>query len=216
MKSNNYIIYCSQLKDIIIKYPNLSIIEVDSKKVLKGILDIPNDDKIIVGSYLIEIHFADGFPFRFPKLFEKGGAIINDIDWHKYPDESCCITVLPDEIVKCKHGISVLEFIEKYCFSFLANHKHRILEGHYLNGEYAHGLSGFIQFYSVLLKTTDTSIWKEYYKHVFRQVIFLTDRNGLCFCGSQLKFKKCHKIIFDTMRDIGQREMFHHFKLIIV
>lgn len=216
MKTDNYRIYCSQLEEVLIKYPNLSIVEKGGMRILKGILDIPNDEKYIIGSYLIEIHFTNGFPFRFPKLFEKGEAIINHIDWHKFSDDSCCITVLPDEILKCKAGISVLEFIEKYCFSFLANHIYRKVEGKYINGEYGHGRDGISEFYSDLFKTTDTKLWKEYFHHVFKQAVFSTSRNDFCFCGSNSKYKKCHKIIFDTMRDIGEFQIFNDFKLIIL
>ena len=216
MKADNYEIYCDQLKDAIAKYPNLNIIEKGDRQVLKGVLDIFNDDKILVGNYLMEIHFTSGFPFRFPRLFEKGNEIINHIDWHKFSDESCCITVLPDEILKCKSGITVLEFIEKYCFSFFANHIHRKLTERYLNGEYAHGPNGIAEFYVNLLKTEDTSIWIKYFNHVFKSGIFSIERNLDCFCGSKVKFKKCHKLIFDDMWSIGEYQIVKDFKSIIV
>ena len=107
MTSDNYKAFCDQLDGVIVKYPNLSIKEMDERKILKGILDIPNDDLNIIGSYFIEIHFTNLFPFRFPKLFEIGGDIPSHIDWHKFSDNSCCITVQPDEIIKCKADCDV-------------------------------------------------------------------------------------------------------------
>ena len=215
MNPDNYKLFCDQLKDTAKDFPNLSIIETDNKKILKGILDIPDDNMAIVGSYLIEIHFTNGFPFRFPKLFEKGGMICNHINWHKYPDNSCCITVLPDEILKCKFGITVIEFIKKYCFSFFANHIHRKLKGKYMNGEYSHGPKGLEEFYIDLLKTNDTSIWVKYFEHVFKASIFATNRNEDCFCGSEIKFKKCHNLIFSRMWDIGRHQIYSDFKSIL-
>ena len=77
---DNYKAFCNQLGGVIEKYPNLSIKVKDERKILKGILDIPNDDLNIIGSYFIEIHFTNLFPFRFPKLFEIGGDIPSRID----------------------------------------------------------------------------------------------------------------------------------------
>ncbi|MEP6676798.1 MAG: SEC-C domain-containing protein [Ferruginibacter sp.] len=212
MDLNNYKIYCNQLQDALIEFPNLSIIEREGVKILKGIVDVPNDQLEIAGSYLVEIHFTAGFPFRFPHLFEIGGAIENHIDWHKFSNNRCCITVLPDEILKCKTGITVIEFIKKYCFSFLANHIYRKLNGNYLNGEYSHGTKGILEFYHDFFKSHDTSIWVQYFTHVFKTTIFLTKRNEKCFCGGLKKFKQCHKLIFDNMWDIGEIQIVNDFK----
>ena len=216
MELGNYELFCNELNEAIRIFPNLSIKEEKDKKILKGILDIYNDESIIVGNYLIEIHFKNGFPFRFPHLFEIGGAIPNEPDWHKYQDASCCITVLPDEILKCKGKVGVVEFIKKYCCSFFANHIHRKKTGNYLNGCYSHGSHGYREFYSELLKTNDTTLWIQYFKHVFISAIFLTDRNSACFCKSGSKFKHCHKMIFDSMWEIGRDQLYLDFKTILL
>ena len=215
MNSSNYKSYCDELNDVIKNYPGLSVTERDNKKILKGILDITNDDQNIIGHYLVEIHFSNGFPFRFPKLYEKGGAIPNHADWHKYDDHRCCITVLPDEIIKCKSGITIVEFIKRYCCSFFANHIHRKLTGNYLNGEYSHGKEGLEEFYTELLKTYDSKSWIKYIDHVFKGAIFSTERNDDCFCGSKDKFKKCHKLIFDKIWDIGRQQTVSDLKIIL-
>jgi len=211
---DNYKIFCNQLEDVIIKYPNLSIIDKDGKKFLKGVLDIPNEDLNIVGHYLVEIHFTNLFPFRFPKLFEIGGDISSHIDWHKFSDNSCCITVQPDEILKCKSGINILDFIERYCFSFFANHIYRKQEGQYLNGEYAHGLDGVKEFYSILMKTDDVDKWVHYLTCTFFIPSQKYKRNGKCFCESDIKFKNCHLKIFDSLREIGLSQCLFDFKRI--
>jgi SEC-C motif len=216
MESDNYELFCNELNEVIRIFPNLSIKEDNNRKFIKGILDIYNDDSIIVGNYLIEVHFKTCFPFRFPSLFEIGGAIPNEADWHKYSDTSCCITVLPDEILKCKGKIGVVEFIKKYCCSFFANHIHRKRTGNYLNGYYSHGPQGYREFYNELLKTTDTSLWIQYLKHVFTSAIFSTDRNSECFCKSGTKFKHCHKLIFDSMWEIGRVQLYSDFKSILL
>lgn len=213
MSIKNYQIFCNHLEAAIIKFPALTIrVGTDKKKYLQGILDIPNEDSIIIGSYLIEIHFVERFPYRFPILLETGESIPNEIDWHKYTDGSCCITVEPDEIIKCKHGLTVLEFIEKYAFSFFANHVHRKLTGSYLNGEYSHGFPGLKQFYSHLLKTDDLSQWENYYRHCFLKRTIVSGRNDKCFCGSNCKFKNCHYKIFGSLQEIGPERFLKDLK----
>lgn len=85
-------------------------------------------------------------------MFEPGGDIPQDADWHKNNDGSCCITVGPDEIEKCWYGITVTDFIVRYAIPYLANQIFRKQTGYYKNGEYAHGRQGLIQYYISLQK----------------------------------------------------------------
>ena len=215
MKTNNQNNFQEQLKAVIRKYPNLAIKEKNGCNYLKGILDIYNDKFEVVGNFLVEIHYKEGFPFRFPTLYEVGGIIPHHPDWHKYNDGSCCITVEPAEILKCKHGITVLEYIEQQAIPFLANFIHRKVIGFYKNGEYSHGPSGLVEFYSGLLKTSDRELWVKYFKYTFRNENFDDSRNKLCFCGSNKKYKRCHLMIFETFQSIGELQVLKDFKNII-
>ena len=214
MQLNNYAIFCDQLTSVIQKYPSLRIKEVDSIKYLKGIIDIPNDDKEIVGSFSIELFFTNGFPYRFPILKEVGGDIPNVADWHKYTNDACCITVEPNEILICKNGISVLFFIENYAIPYFANYIHKLRFKTYKNGEYTHGFSGIKQFYSDLFKTTDKNKWVEYLRIVFKNNCIHISRNDKCFCGSNIKFKHCHEKVFHQMRNIGINQIINDLKKI--
>ncbi|HEX8332000.1 MAG TPA: hypothetical protein VF622_05215 [Segetibacter sp.] len=212
---SNYKIFCNQLEDLINTYPNLAIKESGGEKYVKGILDVPNDLGDTVGSFLIEIRFAPKFPFRFPDVYEVGGIIPNEADWHKYPDHRCCLTVEPDEILKCKNSITLKEFVANHVFAFLANYIYRKETGVYKNGDYGHWIIGIHQFYSELLKTKDYNLWLVYFENVFRHKPYKKDRNVKCFCESDLIFKKCHKLVFDTLREIGEEQVLKDFKTII-
>lgn len=214
MDSNNYILFCSHLEETVKNFPNLSIKELEGKKYLKGILDVPNEEQIIVGSFLVEIHFTDLYPYRFPKLFEIGRIIPNLADWHRYSDKSCCITVEPDEILICKYGINITVFIKKYAVSYFANYIHKKVTGKYKNGEYAHGYSGLKQFYTELLKTSDYSLWNKYLQYSFNRLKIPLDRNELCFCKSGTKFKKCHLLIFHQLYQLGEQYILTDFNKI--
>jgi hypothetical protein len=212
MSINNYAIFLSQLLSVTEKYNSLIIKEENGHKYLKGILDIKNDDNINVGAFLIELHYVNSFPKRFPKLKEVGGDIPNIGDWHKYPDESCCITVEPDEIIKCKQGITLLSFIEQYAIPYFANQIYKKNFNRYLNGEYAHNADGLKQFYTELFRTTNTLKWFEYWEYAFKIKVLNYPRNRLCFCGSNKKFKHCHDIVFYKARIIGSNQILSDFK----
>lgn len=204
MQSSNQQLFELQLDEVIKHFPQLKRIAGSAGDFLKGILDIPNDDGEIIGSFMIEVKNREGFPYRFPTLYETGGDIRNEADWHKYPDDSCCITVEPDERLICRNGITVLEFVRQHAIAYFANQIHRVVEGGYKNGEYAHGPAGIWQFYSKLFKTSDMGKWIEYYDHVFTKKSIRIGRNDTCFCGSEQKFKCCHEKVFQDLKWLGK------------
>lgn len=205
-----------QIQGAVRKYPNLKILQNnDGLSFLRGVLDIPNDRNEIVGHFLIEVHCSEKFPFRFPILFEIGGEIPDGADWHKYNNGSCCITVLANEIIICRNGIVVALFIEKYAIPHFANHIHKKLTGEYKNGEYAHGIKGICQFYESLMKTANKDLWIQYYKNTFQNLRVDSERNDICFCGSGDKYKHCHLRVFDSLRQIGEKQVLHDLNLIL-
>ena len=216
MQESSLRFFTDQLQDVIKEYSNLRILKDDSGvRYLRGVLDVHDDEHNIAGQFLVEVHCSEGFPNRFPAFFEVGGEIPNGADWHKYENDQCCITVLPDEIVKCKSGISISSFIESHAIPYLANQIYRKLKGNYKNGEYAHKVSDAMhQFYSELMKTGNKDHWKEYVDIAFGKRRAKQNRNDPCLCGSGLKYKKCHLKVFDTLRDIGEREVYSFLNLL--
>lgn len=207
--------FLNHLEQAVVQFPNLRILEEGGGNCyLRGVLDIPDDDGDVAGSFLIEIKRSKGFPFRFPYLFEVGGDIPNEADRHKYPDSSCCITVWTDEILKCKHGINVVEFIQNFAIPYFANQIYFKKEGKYKNGEYAHGVKGIEQFYSTLMKTSNKDRWVTYFKYAFRGQKIESGRNDICLCGGPLKFKNCHLRVLDTLRQIGEEQVLKDFNLL--
>ena len=216
MVAGSYSSFCHQIDSVIKEFPHLKITELDGVRLLKGILDIVNDNDEIVGRFSIEIKYCVDFPYRFPLLYEVGGDIPNLADWHKYTDEMCCITVEPDEILKCKDGISVITFIENYAIPYFANQIYRKQNGVYKNGEYSHGIIGLLEFYSVLFQTPDKSKWREYVNLVSSGKAIKAGRNDRCFCGSGLKYKNCHDKIFYDINRLGIKQIIKDLKMYIL
>jgi hypothetical protein len=67
MASSNQELFEQQLDEVIHHFPQLKRIAASDGDFLKGILDIPNDDGEIIGSYMIEVKNSQGFPYRFPR-----------------------------------------------------------------------------------------------------------------------------------------------------
>lgn len=188
MPDESYGLFVSQLKEVCVAYPHLRIKETAGRKILKGAIKIENSEKTDSKSYLIEIHWADGFPYKFPILYEVGGDIPCEPDWHKYSSEACCITVDYDENLKCRNGITVSYFVKTEVIPYLANQWHKQVTGNF-KAEYSHGEKARFEF---LLD------------FAFGNRKIDIGRNDKCFCGSNKKYKKCHSDIIEGMRKIGK------------
>lgn len=216
MTTESYNIFCHQLDFVIKKFPDLKITETsDGKKIIKGILDIKDTNKDVVGNFLIEIKFHSGFPNRFPLLYETGGDIPNEADWHKYPDGRCCITIEPDEILKCKNGITVLEFIENYCIPYFANQIYFKINHKYKNGAYSHGIYGLHEFYTEIFNSLDISSWRrDIYMFIYSKIPHQS-LNDNCFCSSGKSYKNCHYNIWEKLSLLGGRQLLKDINILI-
>lgn len=195
------VLFQRELKGVIEKYPNLTIHTKNRLGYLKGILDIHDKNGQILGQYSIEIFESEGYPYRFPKLYEVGGEIPSLPDWHKYDNGLCCLCVVQEEILSCYKGINLVFFIEKIAIPYFANQIFRKSEGRYLN-EYSHGLKGYMEFYSDLFKSSDINQWELFSDYCFNKPSM--GRNESCYCGSGEKFKKCHLLVEDVLRVLGK------------
>lgn len=203
----------NELSEVIFKYPDLSIKQINGQDILKGILDIRDEGSTVLRSFSVEIHSTEKFPYRFPKIFEVGGDIPCNADWHKYPDNSCCLTVEQDEILICKNGITLLNFIGKMVIPYFANQIYKTKTGYYLN-EYPHGKDGIRLFYAELMKSKDAKFWQACYEHAFNKVQMR--RNDKCYCKCGEKYKKCHMLVEEKLRILGKEKVMFDLKMIEV
>ena len=209
MQEYNRKIFEIDIEEAIISFPNLSIKSQGNNKYLKGILDVNG-----WGYYLIEIRYKEGYPKRYPSLFEVGGEIPNVPDYHRYSDNSCCLTVDADEILKCKNGITVKSFIDNVVIPFFANQLYKKKKGRFLN-EYPHGKDGIKKYYYSILKTTNNKNILNIYNYAFGVNKIDIQRNQLCFCNSGIKFKNCHLTIIEDLKRIGKNQVSKDLKLIL-
>jgi hypothetical protein len=182
-------------------FPSLFIISENGEKFLKGELNIIDNYGKLWETYLIEIKASQDYPIMFPKLFELGNAFPKIADWHVYEkDASCCVDITPNEILICKNGLHITEYIKRFAVPYFANQKFRELEGYYLYGEYSHGIFGRIEFYQSKLKAKTPKELIQMFNLILRG--FNHSRTAYCPFCNKIKFRKCHRDAFRELEAI--------------
>jgi len=197
------------------EYPGLKL-ETDEKTgapLLSGIIDLQSEKGSLIDSYLLKIVSIPEYPSRFPHVFETTGRIPKNIDWHVYPsDGHFCISSIPEEILICRKGINLDDFIEDHIKPFLFNQKYREDNGFFLK-ERPHGHEGTIEFFTEIFKTDDLmAIAKSLYFVKQRKE---PNRVNLCFCGSGKKYRKCHREAFQTLSAFTNQELDLFIKMVL-
>lgn len=179
-------------------FNKLSIEEENEEQFLKGSLDIIDGTGKLWDTYEVEIKDSESYPYAFPRLYETNNAFPKNADWHVYENDfSCCVDVTPNEIIICKEGLNVVDYIKQYAIPYFANQTYRIREGYYLYGEYSHGILGRLEFYQSKLKAKNPTELIKMFDLIIKD--YNPDRTAYCpFCHKE-KFRRCHR---DTFRDL--------------
>lgn len=211
---NSYLTFKKEAELIQNDYPGLILDadDINAAPSISGIINLEGEESSIIDRYSIKVVSSEDYPNRFPFVFETGGRIPLNIDWHVYPnDGNCCICSLPDEILICRNGINLQSFMDNQVKPYFYNQKHRELFGYFLN-ERPHGHVGNIQFFIDTFKTKDL-------KAIERCLIFIKQRNepnrvNLCFCGSGKKYRKCHREVYRKLRVFTNEELDYFIQII--
>jgi len=199
-------------------FPKISILHEDGEKILKGELEIIDFSGRLWETYSIVIKASTDYPKMFPKLFEMNNAFPKIMDWHVYEtDTSCCIDVIPNELIICKNGLSVNEYIKRFAIPYFANQKFRELEGFYLYGEYSHGIFGRIEYYQSKLKAKNPYQLIQMFDLILKG--YNPARTAYCPFCHKTKFRKCHRSVFKELDAIkpflyfdGKEQLIPFFK----
>lgn len=193
-------------------FPKLQSIEKNNLPIISGELDLMDENGILKDIYSIEIHPTQDYPDHFPHVFETGGKIPKNIDWHVYEsDGHCCIKTLSEEILTCKNGITISSFIENEVKPYFFNQTFRRLQGYFLN-ERSHGVSGEIETFKSILRTDNIL-------NVAQWLLFISKRQepirvDKCFCGSS-KYRQCHRDAYRKLTKFSDHELKFFIKEII-
>lgn len=193
------------IADVHKKYPQLHYESTNLSWRLVGSIDIVDNVGNYYDSYDIEIIGTLQFPYGFPKLFERSNKFEKTADWHTFQEESCCTAVPAKEILTTLKGITLKRYIDDFAVPYLANQTHRRQHGHYVNGEYEHGLLGELTFFKELFETENLNIVILGIKSALSNNDF---NNLFCFCNSNNRYKHCHKKAVQKARLLGKDYLF--------
>lgn len=186
-------------------YPLLKIVQIKSSIKVEGDIQIIDSNYGEIDKYSVSISFPNTYPKRFPKVVETSGKIPRIADRHINVDNSLCLAVLPEELKIAKNGITFKYFLEKVLVPHLSRETYYSIKKEYPKGEYRHGNEGILQYFEEILSIKDKrSLIDELKKIVYSKWV---DRNEKCFCGSGIKFKKCHLKKWNEVLKIGRQNL---------
>ena len=186
-------------------YPELTYFEsTEGIPYISGELKLNDDHGLYIDSYFIRIVPKQTYPYQFPYVFETGRRIPVNIDWHLFSDGHCCFKSIPEETLLCKQGITLLWFIEQQVKPYFYNQKYREMHGYFLH-ERSHGMEGNLEFFKDVFKTNDLT-------KIAQGLMFIKgrkepDRVSNCFCGSGIKYRKCHRETFRSLSKFTDEEL---------
>lgn len=191
----------NDIKAVLDIFSKLKIIDYEGEQFLHGQLDIIDASGKHYDTYTVEIKGSEYYPYRFPKLYETGDSFLKITDWHVYEsDKSCCVDVTPNEIILCKDGLSIVDYIKRFAIPYLANQTFRKREGYYLYGEYSHGIFGRIEFYQSKLKAKNPLELLKMFDLIIKD--YNPSRPAFCPFCYKTKFRTCHRKAFKELQNI--------------
>lgn len=191
----------NDIKSALKQYPLLRLIYYNNKIIVEGEIQLLHQTYGEVDKYSVWISFPSSYPKRFPIVVETNCKIPRIPERHINIDHSLCLAVLPEELKIAKNGITFRYFLDKVLVPHLARETYYNIERKYPDGEYEHGYDGVWKYFEEMFNTSNKqSIIAEINRITNEKML---GRNEKCFCGSGLKFKKCHlQQWYDTL-DIG-------------
>lgn len=182
-------------------YPLLKLTPADTPE-LSGTIVLRDDTGLEVDRYEVLIQATEAYPRLFPYVFETGGKIPINADWHVYEsDGHLCLCTTTNEFIKTMNGLSLKDFIKNELEPYLFNQTYRRKEGFFLN-EMPHGDAGQLDSLKNYIKTNDIGKIKQFL--LMAKAEYKMGRTDFCFCGSGIKYRHCHREIFNTFKALGE------------
>ena len=180
---------------------------------LRGVIKILDQERCLE-QFEVEIHFKEGYPFVFPKLFEISGKIPRLIDWHIFAnqDNSCCLTVPIQERIYCADGMPLETFIRTHATYYLYNQTHRMLFGFYADKEYSHAIDGPWEFYYEFFGTQDKTVILECMRRLAGHQL---GKSSLCYCGRKARMRRCHPDVYRLFKKLDPTFLRNQLKMLV-
>lgn len=137
--------------------------------------------------YFIEIILPEDYPDSPPKARETAKRI--PADFHKYQDETLCLSTSLAVRVKFAQEPTLVGFVNNCLIPYLFSFSYKCKYGNMPFGELSHGGRGILEYYKDLFHLNDD-------RAVLRLIKILADDNYRghvsCPCGSGKRLRACH------------------------
>jgi hypothetical protein len=204
--NNMYIKFIEEATEAINNFPDLQLCSrEDSLPLLEGKITLFDEIGGAYDSYFIKIECCQDYPNSFPFVYETLKRLPHNIDWHVYGDGHFCICTPIEEFIHCAKGYTLKSFIQDQVLPYLHNQSFREKEGYFLN-ERSHGSQGILESLYDILSINDVIKIHELLVFIYKNSIPL--RTSKCFCGSNKKFRYCHKESYHAIKSIGPERLF--------
>lgn len=188
------------------------LLKLDATPELSGTIILKDGSGFEVDRYEIKIVANSGYPYYFPFVFETGGRIPINADWHVYENDGhLCLCTTTDEYIKTSNGLPLELFIKNELTPYLFNQTFRREKGFFLN-EMDHGDKGQLDTLMRLLKTDN--IMNVHWLLNQAKEGYQQDRTSHCFCKSGKKYRHCHRDILNTFKNLGKVKISALIKLV--
>ncbi|MBD1434353.1 SEC-C domain-containing protein [Sphingobacterium sp. DN00404] len=207
-----YINFTEEATEAIRTFPDLQLRSREgSLPFLKGKITLRDEYGASYDAYHIKIDCSDDYPNNFPLVYETSGRLPKNIDWHVYEDGHFCICTPIEESIHCSKGITVATFIHDHILPYLHNQSFREKEGYFLH-ERSHGVKGILESIQDILKINDLKTAYSLLVHIYKNGT--PSRTSPCFCGSEKKYRYCHREAYQSLKNIGQEKLLQIISLV--
>ena len=199
------------LEEFLSRNPKMRLMPMDGDQiVIEGDFDVNAEMEgacRIEETYSLKVVLGKGFPREVPLVFETGGRIPKEPDFHVNPDKSLCLGSYLRIKSLMAESPSLLAFSGRLLIPFLYSVSYKIKFGSFPYGELDHGENGLVDDYKRLFSVNDK-------KSVLRTLAVLARRkreaNKLpCPCGCGLRLGKCeYRFTLDHWRSLERRRWY--------
>jgi len=158
----------------------------------------------LITRYEVKIELPDDFPQSAPRVFEVGGRIPKEPDYHINPgDNSACVFAQPERYEKWPPGSGIRDFLNGPMKEFFFSQAFRELNGTWPFGEWSHGGEGILEYYASRLGTGDLGTLRELLKLALLPKLY---RQWPCPCNPEVRVTACHADRVRTLSGLIPRD----------
>jgi hypothetical protein len=165
---------------------------IEGCKEANGEIEIIDPSGIVWRKFKVRIIIPKKYPILPPIIFEIDNVIPRIPEWHINDDGSCCVGTNTGIYRKLENNISIIGWLDNIVMPYFFDQVYKLENEEYKGKEYSHGSYGLIEDYKdwwSLKSDADVVSKLKLITNWIKQ-----PRNNKCFCGSNLKYKKCHFI----------------------